>query len=90
MRQATEVYSREFDARFFGLPQRVRDHIEVKIRDLGRRLESYLHHRLQGRPEFRLRAGDYRVIYEFNVERNELWLVTLGHRPRGVSPLRPL
>ncbi len=27
---------------------------------------------------FRLRVGDYRVIYEFNAERNELHLITSG------------
>jgi mRNA-degrading endonuclease RelE of RelBE toxin-antitoxin system len=35
---------------------------------------------LQGRAEFRLRVGDYRIIYAFDVSRNELSLVTLGHR----------
>lgn len=29
---------------------------------------------------FKLRVGDYRVIYEFNVERNELFLLTVGNR----------
>jgi mRNA-degrading endonuclease RelE of RelBE toxin-antitoxin system len=43
-------------------------------------LADYSHHRLQGRPECRLRVGDYRVIYEFNLARNELYLITLGHR----------
>jgi mRNA interferase RelE/StbE len=80
MRQATEVYSREFDARFLQLPLQMREQIEAKIRELGRRLESFPHHRLQGQPEFRLRAGDYRIIYEYNVQQNELFLVTLGHR----------
>ena len=27
-----------------------------------------------------LRVGDYRVIYEFNVDKNELYLITMGHR----------
>lgn len=52
----------------------------ANLRDLGRRLDSFPHWRLQGRPEFRLRVGDYRVIYQFDVRRNELFLVTLGHR----------
>jgi mRNA interferase RelE/StbE len=80
MRQATEVYSREFDANFFRLPPRIRELIESKIRELGQRLESHPHHRLQGRSECRLRAGDYRIIYEFDVQKNELRLITLGHR----------
>jgi mRNA interferase RelE/StbE len=47
---------------------------------MGRRLDSFAHERLQGREEFRLRVGDYRVIYEFDISLNELLLVTLGHR----------
>jgi len=62
-RQATEIYTREFDAIFLNLPPRIREQIEAKIRELGRRLEDFPHHRLQGRPEFRLRAGDYRIVY---------------------------
>ena len=80
MNQATEIYSREFDAIFFKLPAAVRSRIIADVRDLGRRLESFPHRRLQGRPEFRLRVGDYRVIYPFDVQRNELFLSTLGHR----------
>jgi mRNA interferase RelE/StbE len=80
MRQATEIYSREFDTIFLQLPPAVRARIEAKIGELGRRLEDFPHHRLQGRPEFRLRTGDYRVIYQFDLQRNELYLVTLGHR----------
>jgi mRNA interferase RelE/StbE len=78
--QATEIYSHEFDAIFRGLPPHFRQRIEAKIRDLGRRLESYSHRRLQGRSEYRLRVGDYRIIYQFDLQRNELELVTLGHR----------
>lgn len=80
MNQATEIYSREFDAIFFKLPSAVRTRIIGDVRDLGRRLDSFPHRRLQGRPEFRLRVGDYRVIYFFDVRRNELFLSTLGHR----------
>ena len=80
MNQATEVYSREFDAIFFKLPPHIRERIEDRIRDLGARLEQFSHVRLQGRPEFRLRVGDYRVIYEFHLASNQLFLITLGHR----------
>jgi mRNA interferase RelE/StbE len=78
--QATEIYSREFDTIFFSLPAAVRMRIAAHVRDLGRRLDSFPHRRLQGRPEFRLRVGDYRVIYLFDLQRNELFLSTLGHR----------
>ena len=80
MSRATEVYSREFDSVFFTLSPRVCQLIEAKIHELGSRLNGYSHHRLKGRSEYRLRAGDYRIIYEFDQQKNILCLVTLGHR----------
>jgi mRNA interferase RelE/StbE len=78
--QATEIYSREFDAVFFSLPPQIQSRIETRLRQMGRWLDDFPHVRLQGRSEFRLRVGDYRIIYVFDVSRNELSLVTLGHR----------
>ena len=52
----------------------------AEIGDMGRRLDSFSHYRMTGRSEFRLRVGDYRIIYEFNVTKNELSLITLGNR----------
>ncbi len=80
MSRATEVYSREFDSIIFKLAPSVRELIETKIHDLGSRLGEYPHHRLKGRSEYRLRAGDYRIIYEFDQHQNILHLITLGHR----------
>lgn len=80
MRRATEVYSREFDSVFLSLSPRIRELIDGKIHDVGARLSAYPHHRLKGRSEYRLRVGDYRVIYEFDQQKNILYLVTLGHR----------
>jgi mRNA interferase RelE/StbE len=78
--RATEIYSREFDSVFFKLPPAVRELVEAKIRDLGSHLATFPHHRLKGRTEYRLRAGDYRIIYEIERERNILSLVAIGHR----------
>jgi len=78
--RATEIYSREFDSVLLQLPPRVRELIEEKVHDVGSRLEWYPHHRLKGRSEFRLRVGDYRIIYEFERQTNNLYLLALGHR----------
>jgi len=51
-----------------------------KITEMGRRLESFPHYRMTGRAEFRLRVGDYRVIYDFDTKKNEIYLITLGNR----------
>jgi mRNA interferase RelE/StbE len=80
MGQATEIYSKEFDQIFSRLPPNVRSRIIEKLRLLGRQLDSFSHERLQGRPEFRIRVGDYRVIYRFDLDSNHLYMVTLGHR----------
>ncbi len=75
-----EIYSREFDAAFFKLDARARQQIEAKITEVGSRLRQFPHHRLKGLPEFRLRVGDYRVIYQFDLSKNTIYLVTVGHR----------
>jgi mRNA-degrading endonuclease RelE of RelBE toxin-antitoxin system len=53
---------------FDALPLAVQQAIERKVDDLGSRLAAYPHHRLTGRPEYRLRVGDYRVLYEFDAQ----------------------
>jgi mRNA-degrading endonuclease RelE of RelBE toxin-antitoxin system len=35
---------------------------------------------MQGVDAFRLRVGDYRIIYQFNAEKNELYLIAVGNR----------
>jgi mRNA interferase RelE/StbE len=77
---ATQVYAREFDAVLARLANGPRALIEEKITELGRRLASYPHYRMTGRGECRLRVGDYRVIYDFDLQKNEIYLITLGHR----------
>jgi len=78
--QATEIYSKEFQSQFDRLPSGMRMRIIEKIRHVGRHLDTFPHERLQGRDEFRLRVGDFRIIYEFDLGKNEVSLVTLGHR----------
>jgi mRNA interferase RelE/StbE len=78
--RATEVYAREFDSVFINLPRRIRASIEAKIQGLGVRLSEYPHQRLKGRSEFRLRVGDYRIIYEFDPKKNVVYLLAVGNR----------
>jgi mRNA interferase RelE/StbE len=77
---ATQVFSREFDAVLARLPAAVRALLLEKITDMGGRLGSFPHYRMTGREEYRLRVGDYRVIYQFDMARGEILLITLGHR----------
>lgn len=77
---ATQVYSPQFDRRFFSLPAAIQQHLQRKIDELGSNLCGFAHHRMQGVEAFRMRVGDFRVIYQFNVEKNELILINVGNR----------
>jgi mRNA-degrading endonuclease RelE of RelBE toxin-antitoxin system len=63
---ALQSYSRDFDADFFKLPAAVQVRIESAIDHLGTALDTHRHHRMKGVEAFRLRVGDYRVIYDFD------------------------
>ena len=47
---------------------------------MGEHLEAFPHQRLQGRHEFKLRAGDYRVLYEFDARLGRIYLHYVGHQ----------
>ena len=48
--------------------------------NLGLRLKAFPHQRLKGYDRYRLRVGDYRIIYTFDAERNILHLLAVGNR----------
>ena len=77
---ATQVFAREFDHDFFKLPAAIQKLVQQKIDSMGLRLEHFPHYRMTGSTDYRLRVGDYRVIYDFNVGRGEIYLLAIGHR----------
>ena len=80
MSAAQQIYSRDFDAAFFRLPAEVRERIEFAVDRLGFNLGTYPHHRMKGVEAYRLRVGDYRVIYDFDRSKGVLHLLLVGHR----------
>ena len=80
MSAATQVYYTGFDAIFFKLPPPLRARVEEKINEVGSRLASFPHHRLKDSNRFRVRVGDYRIIYTFDLEQNKIHLLAIGHR----------
>ena len=80
MSAALQIYSRDFDADFFKLPPDIQARIEAKVDRLGRMLDRFSHKRLTGTQSYRLRVGDYRVIYEFDRAKGVLHLLGVGHR----------
>jgi mRNA interferase RelE/StbE len=77
---ATQVWSQTFSKAFDALPTGVRIRIAEAVDFLGRKLAWAAHHRLQGTDAFRLRVGDYRVIYDFDLKEQRLDLLFVGHR----------
>jgi mRNA interferase RelE/StbE len=77
---ALQIFYSGFDTPFFKLPPTVQTRIEAKIDDMGLRLKTFPHHRLKGHDRYRLRVGDYRIIYTFDSERNILHLLAVGNR----------
>lgn len=80
MSRAVQVCYSSFDDVFLRLPPDVRQRIEAAIDDMGSRLGSFPHYRMTGGNRYRLRAGDYRVVYTFDLRRNEIHLLAVGHR----------
>jgi mRNA interferase RelE/StbE len=77
---ATQICSPKFDLKFNALPEKVQTRIQNRIDELGLNLRQFAHQWLQGADAFKLRVGDYRVIYDFDIELNELFLLTVGNR----------
>lgn len=80
MAAALQIWSPTFTRAFDGLTPSVRDAVQNKVDEMGTRLESFPHKRLQGRPEFKPRAGDCRVLYEFDVKLGRIYLHYVGNR----------
>lgn len=80
MAAALQIWSPTFSRSFDNLPSSSRAAVERKVDEMGTRLESFPHQRLQGRPEFKLRVGDYRVLYEFDVKLGRIYLHYVGNR----------
>jgi mRNA interferase RelE/StbE len=77
---ATQVYYTAFDHAYFRLQPEMQARIQIKIDDMGARLARFPHYRLAGSDRFRLRVGDYRIIYAIDVAKNEVHLLSVGHR----------
>jgi mRNA interferase RelE/StbE len=80
MAAALQIWSATFCRTFDALPTAIQADILRRIDDLGTRLAEFPHQRLSGRSEFKLRVGDYRVLYEFDVAAGKILLHFIGHR----------
>ena len=78
---ATQIFSAEFDAVLARLPKNV----AALVMTMGRRLDSFPHYRMTGRSEFRLRVGDYRIIYDFELAKTNCLSSRLGTVARFIG-----
>ena len=72
----THTFCRGFDR----LPPAIQETVQTKIDAMGHRLDTFPHHRLKNRSEYRLRAGDHRVLYDFDSTKGVIYLLFVGHR----------
>ncbi len=77
---ALQIWSNTYCKAYDRLPLTLQEAIRQRVDDMGSRLDLFRHHRLTGRPECRLRVGDYRVLYEFDLSAGRLFLHYVGHR----------
>jgi mRNA-degrading endonuclease RelE of RelBE toxin-antitoxin system len=76
---ALQIWSPTFSKAFDSLPSSVREIVQRNVDEMGTRLASFPHKRLQRRPEFKLRVG-YRVLYEFDAKQGRIYLHYVGNR----------
>lgn len=62
------------------LPTAARERVRDRIRQLADDPRPAGARKLTGRPAWRLRVGDYRVIYEVRDEEREIVVMHIGHR----------
>lgn len=80
MSRALQIYYAAFDEVFLNLPDNVRHRIVAALDEMGLHLGAYPHYRMTGGNRYRLRVGDYRIIYTFDTAKNEIHLLAVGHR----------
>lgn len=80
MAAALQIWSPTFVRAFDSLPPSIRVAVQSKVDEMGTRLDKFPHQRLQGRAEFKLRVGDFRVLYEFDAGLGRIFLHYVGHR----------
>ncbi len=76
------VTTKTFAKALSRLPVNLQKRIVGKIKEVA--ADPYAKHnnvsKLQGRDGYRLRIGDWRVIYELHDDRLELWVLEVGAR----------
>ena len=62
------------------IPFKVRSKIESKIEELAEKPITKKSKKLSDRPSYRLRIGDYRVIYHLDKKKKTITILSASHR----------
>ena len=80
MKGALQVSSHTFSKAIDQLPKQQQKAICRGFDAKGFHLADLRHQRFQGRSECKLRMGDYRVLYQFDISNGRVDLLYVGHR----------
>jgi len=74
--------TKEFEVDFYKLDKTTQIRITKKINEVAKNPERYKHLHYEFKGSCRIRIGKLRIIYSYNVERQELYLeqIVFGHR----------
>jgi len=62
-----------------GLERAIAQRVVQKLEEAAQE-PTHFFQRLEGRPEWKLRVGDYRIIAHVDFRQNRIFVATLGHR----------
>ena len=80
MKAALQVAYAPYDRAFLQLAPHIQTRIQARIDDMGLRLDTFPHQRLQSSHRCKLRVGDFRVIYVPDLAAGIIHLLGVGHR----------
>jgi mRNA interferase RelE/StbE len=74
-------FSRQADRQFRNLPSQIQQRLKSKIDSLANTPRPHGSEKLSGtEPLYRIRVGDYRIVYAVEDERLLVLVVKVGHR----------
>lgn len=74
-------FSRQADRQFRSLPSQIRQRLRLRIDALAARPRPHGSEKLSGYEQFyRIRVGDYRIVYAVEDDRLLVLVVKVGHR----------
>jgi len=82
-----EIYLRKSAARELArIPKRDLRRIVSRIRSLSANPRPPGSERLSGSERYRVRQGDYRIVYSIQDDERTVWVVKIGHRREIYRP----